>query len=104
MDLGDICRRVTGSAGHIIVDGKKLLAYLKGMTHELDAVGLLCPLPVLKTRKRLGALAPGDLIIVRTDDPAAVIDMPHYCNESGHILEDQAQDGDQMIWTIRKVG
>ncbi|WP_425070979.1 sulfurtransferase TusA family protein [Sagittula sp. S175] len=72
------------------------------MTHELDALGLLCPLPVLKARKRLQALAPGDTLTVTTDDPAAIIDIPHFCNESGHTLVDSREDGLAMVWTIRK--
>ena len=51
---------------------------------ELDARGLLCPLPVLKTAKALRALDAGTVLKVLTDDPAAIIDMPHYCNESGN--------------------
>lgn len=52
----------------------------------LDARGLLCPLPVLKAAKRLRAMAPGEVLRVLTDDPAAVIDMPHYCAESGNVM------------------
>ena len=69
---------------------------------ELDCLGLLCPLPVLKTRKRLQSLEAGDLLLVKTDDPAAVIDMPHYCNESGHELVESREDGAVMIWTLKK--
>ncbi len=54
--------------------------------HDLDALGLLCPLPVLKARKRLMALDTGQVLRLQTDDPAAVIDVPHYCTESGHML------------------
>jgi tRNA 2-thiouridine synthesizing protein A len=57
---------------------------------ELDARGLLCPLPVLKARKRLGALAPGAVLRVLADDPAARIDFPHFCRESGHALIGEA--------------
>lgn len=53
---------------------------------DLDATGLLCPLPVLKARKRLGALAAGQVLRVRADDPAAAVDIPHFCRESGHAL------------------
>ena len=53
---------------------------------ELDATGLLCPLPVLRARKRLLALAPGQVLRVLADDPAAVVDMPHFCAEQGHEL------------------
>ena len=72
------------------------------MTHDLDATGLLCPLPVLKARKRLSALEPGDRIRVVTDDPAAIVDMPHFCAEAGHTLEQSTEDGARTIWLIRK--
>ncbi len=69
---------------------------------ELDATGLLCPLPVLKARKRLQSVAVGEVLVLRTDDPAAVIDVPHFCNESGHVLEHSQEDGPAMIWHIRR--
>ena len=53
---------------------------------ELDATGLLCPLPVLKARKRLLALAEGAVLRMLADDPAAIIDVPHFCAEQGHEL------------------
>ncbi|MEO1549672.1 MAG: sulfurtransferase TusA family protein [Pseudomonadota bacterium] len=53
---------------------------------ELDALGLLCPLPVLKLRKRLAPLAPGEVLSMVADDPAAAIDVPHFCQEQGHTL------------------
>ncbi len=54
--------------------------------HSLDARGLLCPLPVLKVQKRMRALSKGEVLTVLTDDPAAAIDVPHYCAESGNEL------------------
>jgi tRNA 2-thiouridine synthesizing protein A len=69
---------------------------------DLDATGLLCPLPVLKARKRLLSLESGTVLRLRTDDPAAVIDVPHFCNESGHELLSQAEDGAEMVWEIRR--
>lgn len=53
---------------------------------EIDARGLLCPLPVLKARKRLLALQEGQVLRVLADDPAAIIDFPHFCHEQGHVL------------------
>ncbi|WP_275784700.1 sulfurtransferase TusA family protein [Pararhizobium gei] len=52
-----------------------------------DFRGLKCPLPVLRTRKRMKSLPPGTLITVETTDPLAAIDIPHFCNEDGHGLE-----------------
>ena len=69
---------------------------------ELDAKGLLCPLPVLKARKRLQALASGQILRVEADDPAAVIDMPHFCAEAGHDLALTEDHGDTQVYYIRK--
>ncbi len=68
----------------------------------LDATGLLCPLPVLKARKRLQALKAGQRLMVTTDDPAAVIDIPHFCTESGHRLAASDTAGDTARWVIEK--
>lgn len=73
-------------------------------TTLLDARGLLCPLPVLKARKRLKALASGTELTVLADDPAAVIDIPHFCNESGHVLVSQADAEGVQTYVIRKAG
>jgi len=80
-------------------------AYLRGMTDDpthLDATGLLCPLPVLKARKRLQALALGDSLTLVADDPAAIIDVPHFCAEAGHDLVSSDVDGPTQIYVIRK--
>ena len=53
---------------------------------ELDTRGLLCPLPVLKLRKLINSSKQKEKIKLITDDPAAVIDVPHFCNEQGHHL------------------
>ncbi|MCO4317700.1 sulfurtransferase TusA family protein [Phyllobacterium sp. 21LDTY02-6] len=51
-----------------------------------DLRGLNCPLPVLKTRRKLQDFAPGARIWVETTDPLAVIDMPNFCMTEGHRL------------------
>jgi len=59
-----------------------------------DLRGLNCPLPVLKARKKLAAMAPGSLLQLETTDPLAVIDIPAFCAEAGHrLVETTAQDG-----------
>lgn len=71
-------------------------------TLELDARGLLCPLPVLKARKRLLALPKGTVLRVLADDPAAIVDIPHFCAEAGHVLVETAQDGDAQLYVIER--
>jgi tRNA 2-thiouridine synthesizing protein A len=51
-----------------------------------DLRGLNCPLPVLKTRKRLQAMTVGDTLTIETTDPLASIDVPAFCAEDGHRL------------------
>lgn len=72
---------------------------------ELDARGLLCPLPVLKARKRLRALGPGEVLRVVADDPAALVDIPHFCAEQGHELVAQTDLGHPChAYLIRRRG
>lgn len=80
-------------------------AYLQDMTEEietLDALGLLCPLPVLKARKRLRSMAPGAVLRLLADDPAAVIDVPHFCAEAGHALIAQDEASGHQVYLIRR--
>lgn len=70
--------------------------------HDLDARGLLCPLPVLKTAKRMRALASGEVLRLLTDDPAAVIDVPHYCAENGHAYLGLDETAGAQAHFIRK--
>jgi tRNA 2-thiouridine synthesizing protein A len=59
-----------------------------------DLRGLNCPLPVLKTRRRLASMPAGSLLRVATTDPLAVIDIPAFCQEAGHrLIESSAVEG-----------
>lgn len=79
-------------------------AYLYAMNGEpdLDVRGLLCPLPVLKARKRLLAMVQGERLTVLADDPAALIDVPHFCAEAGHLLIEQRDGADGQTYVIEK--
>ncbi|MEM8555025.1 MAG: sulfurtransferase TusA family protein [Pseudomonadota bacterium] len=70
----------------------------------IDALGLLCPLPVLRTRKRMEGLASGEVVHLMADDPAAVIDVPHFCTEAGHGLLHTGESDAGMLFVIRKGG
>ncbi len=76
----------------------------ESVPETLDATGLLCPLPVLKARKRLQSLPDGALLEMLADDPAAIIDVPHFCAEAGHALVRQSDTPDHQIYLIRKGG
>lgn len=69
---------------------------------QVDARGLLCPLPVLRARKLLNAMAEGELLRIETTDAMAVIDLPHFCAEAGHELVSQETHGAVTATVIRK--
>jgi tRNA 2-thiouridine synthesizing protein A len=69
----------------------------------IDCRGLKCPLPVLRTEKRLAQLPPAARVIVLATDPIARIDIPLFCTQNGHGCEISIED-DVMRFVIVKVG
>lgn len=53
---------------------------------ELDAKGLNCPLPVLRTKVLLNRMKPGEVLRVEATDPHATVDFEAYCARTGHEL------------------
>ena len=71
-------------------------------TVELDTCGLLCPLPVLKAKKKMKSLKPGDRLRMEATDPLTSVDIPHFCKEDGHVLVSQTTDQDVQVYIIEK--
>ena len=57
-----------------------------------DYRGLKCPLPVLKARRALALLDSGMAVSVLADDPAAPLDIAHFCSTEGHQLVQSETD------------
>ena len=70
----------------------------------IDARDLLCPLPVLRLRRALNAAAPGAVVTLLATDPAAVLDVPHFCAEAGHALLATEARGDARAYRVRRGG
>ncbi len=69
---------------------------------EVDARGLICPLPVLRARKVLLGMTPGQVLRLLADDPMAAIDLPHFCAEAGHDHLDQTVEDGVQVHLIRR--
>lgn len=69
---------------------------------EVDARDLLCPLPVLRARKALEGMRPGEVLRVLATDAMAAIDLPHFCTEAGHEHLGQTSEGGAQIHLIRR--
>ncbi|MEO1150054.1 MAG: sulfurtransferase TusA family protein [Pseudomonadota bacterium] len=63
---------------------KGTLRQNKRRVQRYDARGLRCPQPVIRMEAILRGLDPGDAVEIITDDPIAVIDIPHFCQMGGH--------------------
>jgi tRNA 2-thiouridine synthesizing protein A len=61
-----------------------------------------CPLPVLRTRKTLAALPAGALLTVLATDPAARIDMAHFCATEGHGLVSVTEEDNVLRFVIER--
>jgi tRNA 2-thiouridine synthesizing protein A len=71
---------------------------------EVDCRGLLCPLPVLRTRQALEKLAPGAVVAVVCTDPASELDLEVFCATKGHQWVGLERVGDELHFRIRKAG
>ena len=69
------------------------------MARTLDVRGLRCPIPLLRARAELPALAPGEALIVLATDPEAPIDLAAWAAREGHGYLESARDG----WTEFRV-
>lgn len=75
---------------------------MRDTPHTLDASGLNCPLPILRTKKALAPLDSGAVLQVTATDPGAVKDLSSFCRETGHeMLSNESVDG-RFIFYIRK--
>jgi tRNA 2-thiouridine synthesizing protein A len=70
----------------------------------LDARGLKCPLPVLRARKAIQGLAPGEVLHVLATDPGSVRDFQAFCAATGHTLEEQGEHEGAFSFRVRKSG
>ena len=78
-----------------------VLDYINKML-ELNLSGLMCPLPILKTKKFLANFDSGTQIKVITTDPAAELDLQDFCNKTGNILISQEEIEQQLISIIQR--
>jgi tRNA 2-thiouridine synthesizing protein A len=72
------------------------------IAESLDARGLNCPLPILRARKAINGLNPGDILEVTATDPGSVKDMAAFCDQTGNELLESNAAGSGFVFLIRK--
>ena len=70
-------------------------------TYQLDATGLLCPLPVIRAQDRVATLRQGDVLSVHCTDPGALLDIPAWCRIHGHELLSTQESEEEVLICIR---
>jgi TusA-related sulfurtransferase len=71
-------------------------------TQEIDARGLNCPLPILKAKKALAGMRPGDILKVVATDPGSMRDFQAFARQTGNELVEQTAAGGEFLHFIRR--
>ena len=69
---------------------------------ELDARGLNCPLPILRTKKSLTDMMSGQVLKIMATDPGSVKDFQAFSKQTGHALLDSRTEGSEFTFFLRK--
>jgi tRNA 2-thiouridine synthesizing protein A len=69
---------------------------------EIDARGLNCPLPILRTKKALNDMTAGQTIRITATDPASVRDFQAFARQTGNELLEHGEDDAGAYWFVLK--
>jgi len=69
---------------------------------ELDVRGLVCPLPILRTKKSLSEMTHGQVLKIMATDPGAVIDFQVFADQTGHELLSSFEITGEYLFYLRK--
>lgn len=72
------------------------------VNEELDCRGLSCPIPILKTKKAIDAMASGEVLKMTATDPGSVNDIGAWCRRTGNPLLDSETEGKDFIFYLQK--
>ena len=70
--------------------------------HSIDAVGLICPEPLMMLRNEVRSMSVGETVSVVATDPSTVRDFTNFCRFMGHELVSSSQRDDRYLFVIRK--
>ena len=75
---------------------------MTAIAEKIDARGLNCPLPILRTRKAINLVQSGDVIEVTASDPGSVKDMASFCLQTGNKLVSSSEADNAYVFLIEK--
>ncbi|WP_277542249.1 sulfurtransferase TusA family protein [Polynucleobacter sphagniphilus] len=69
---------------------------------EVDAIGMNCPLPILRTKKALATMQTGEVLKVKVTDAGAAHDFPAFAKQTGNELLATTQEGNVLIFFLKR--
>ena len=72
------------------------------ITQRVDARGLSCPLPIVRTAQAIKTVAPGQLIEVLATDPGSVKDFAAWSRATGHLVVESSVDGGVFRYVLAR--
>lgn len=75
---------------------------MQNANRDLDARGLNCPLPILRTKKLLNEMAGGEIVRIVATDPGSVRDFQAFAKQTGHALLESSEHGGEFVFLLRK--
>ena len=69
---------------------------------DLDAKGLNCPLPILRTKKALAEMATGEVLRIIATDSGSVRDFQAFAKQTGNALVSHTQNGHEFVFLMRR--
>ena len=70
--------------------------------YELDCMGEACPVPLMKTEKKMGTLTAGDVLVVHIDHSCAMKNVPEWARKQGYNVEVEEVDDGEWDVIIQK--
>ncbi len=75
---------------------------MQKVDRELDARGLNCPLPILRTKQSLAGMVSGQILKITATDPGSVIDFQVFAEQTGNELLSLSESGQEFIFLLKK--
>ena len=76
---------------------------MTSFNHELDARGLNCPIPILRTKKFLTTMEIGKIVRIMATDPGSVKDFEAFARQTGNELLSSTEVGGEFQFTLKKL-
>ncbi|QWD78921.1 sulfurtransferase TusA family protein [Polynucleobacter sp. MWH-Svant-W18] len=69
---------------------------------EVDAIGMNCPLPILRTKKALATMQSGEVLKVKATDAGAAHDFPAFAKQTGNELIASTSEGNVLVFFLKR--